>query len=148
MRTAEKEAGKAPARFDKIFTLFPNVCDTAFLDSVQRDMHREATMSTEELTMNNISAIYSSSEHAGKRSAAKAARGNRAYALRCTLSSLLAAAGAGSLGFAFWLLAERQKDLVFIDVLIAFAAAAGAVMAACGIAALVRAVKERRRAAK
>ena len=105
-------------------------------------------MSTEELTMNNISAIYSSSEHAGKRSAAKAARGNRAYALRCTLSSLLAAAGAGSFGFAFWLLAERQKDLGFIDVLIAFAAAAGAVMAACGIAALVRAVKERRRAAK
>lgn len=46
------------------------------------------------------------------------------------------------------MLAERQKNLGFIDVLIALAVVAGAAVAACGIASLVRTVKDRRDSAK
>ncbi len=103
-------------------------------------------MSTEELTMQHVSTVYSSREHTEKRAEKISARETRAYALRCTLSSLVAAAGVGSMGFGFWLLAERQKDLGFIDVLIAFAVIAGVAVAACGVTALVRAIRERRSA--
>ena len=78
----------------------------------------------------------------------KAAKGTRVYAAQCALWSLLTAAGAGSFSFGFWLLAEREKDLGFIDVLIAFAVVAGVALMGAGIAALVRTVKERRGAAK
>lgn len=104
-------------------------------------------MRSEEFAMNDFSGIYSS-RRVKAAADKKAANGTRVYAAQCALWSLLTAAGAGSFSFGFWLLAEREKDLGFIDVLIAFAVVAGVALMGAGIAALVRTVKERRGAAK
>ena len=90
-------------------------------------------MRSEEFAMNDFSGIYSS-RRVKAVADKKAAKGTRA--------------GAGSFSFGLWLLAEREKDLGFIDVLIAFAFVAGVALMGAGIAALVRTVKERRGAAK
>ncbi len=106
-------------------------------------------MSTEEMTMKtNVTAIYPSAVSAKSETEAKSAHKTRVSALRCALSSLVALAGCGGMAFGFWMLAERQKNLGFIDVLIALAVVAGAAVAACGIASLVRTVKDRRDSAK
>lgn len=104
-------------------------------------------MRSEEFAMNDFSGIYSS-RRVKAVADKKAAKGTRVYAAQCALWSLLTAAGAGSFSFGFWLLAEREKDLGFIDVLIAFAVIAGVALMGAGITALVRTVKERRGAAK
>ena len=104
-------------------------------------------MRSEEFAMNDFSGVYSS-ERIVTKAEKEAAKAKRSRAAQCALWSLLTAAGAGSFSFGFWLLAEREKDLGFIDVLIAFAVIAGVALMGAGIAALVRTVKERRGAAK
>lgn len=104
-------------------------------------------MRSEEFAMNDFSGVYSS-ERIVTKAEKEAAKAKRSCAAHCALWSLITAAGAGSFSFGFWLLAEREKDLGFIDVLIAFAVIAGVALMGAGIAALVRTVKERRGAAK
>lgn len=104
-------------------------------------------MRSEEFAMNDFSGVYSS-ERIVTKAGKEAAKAKRSRAAHCALWSLITAAGAGSFSFGFWLLAEREKDLGFIDVLIAFAVIAGVALMGAGIAALVRTVKERRGAAK
>ena len=104
-------------------------------------------MRSEEFAMNDFSGVYSS-ERIVTKAEKEAAKAKRNRAAHCALWSLITAAGAGSFSFGFWLLAEREKDLGFIDVLIAFAVVAGVALMGAGIAALVRTVKERRGAAK
>ena len=105
-------------------------------------------MRSEEFAMNDFSGVYSS-ERIVTKAEKEAAKAKRSRAAHCALWSLITAAGgAGSFSFGFWLLAEREKDLGFIDVLIAFAVVAGVALMGAGIAALVRTVKERRGAAK
>ena len=104
-------------------------------------------MRSEEFAMNDFSGVYSS-ERIVTKAEKEAAKAKRSRAAHCALWSLLTATGAGSFSFGFWLLAEREKDLGFIDVLIAFAVVAGVALMGAGIAALVRTVKERRGAAK
>ena len=106
-------------------------------------------MSTEELTMNDIAAVCSRPERAEKKASRKAVtRADIAFGLRSALDALITAAGGASVAFGFWTLANRQKDLGFIDAIVALAVIVGVGFAACGIASLVRAVKERRSAAK
>lgn len=106
-------------------------------------------MSTEEMTMKtNVTAVYPSAVCAKSETAARSTHKTRVFALRSALSSLVTLAGCGGMAFGFWMLAERQKNLGFIDVLIALAVIAGAAVAACGIAAIVRTVKDRRDSAK
>lgn len=104
-------------------------------------------MRSEEFAMNDFSGVYSS-ERIVTKAEKEAAKAKRSRAAHCALWALITAAGAGSFSFGFWLLAERAKDLGFIDVLIAFAVVAGVALMGAGIAALVRTVKERRGAAK
>lgn len=68
-----------------------------------------------------------------------------AVAMRGALYTLITLAGAGSFAFGFWLLAERQKNLGFIDVLVAFAVVAGTAIAAVGVTGLVRSIREGRK---
>ena len=104
-------------------------------------------MRSEEFAMNDFSGVYSS-ERIVTKAEKEAAKAKRSRAAHCALWSLITATGAGSFSFGFWLLAERAKDLGFIDVLIAFAVVAGVALMGAGIAALARTVKERRGAAK
>lgn len=62
-------------------------------------------------------------------------------AMRSAFMFLLAAA---SCGFGFWLLAERQKNLGYIDVIIAVAVIIGAVFAALGVVFALRFVADRK----
>ena len=104
-------------------------------------------MRSEEFAMNDFSGVYSS-ERIVTKAEKEAAKAKRRYVAHCALWSLLTAAGAGSFSFGFWLLAGREKDLGFIDMLVALAVVAGVALMGAGIASLVRTVKERRRAAK
>lgn len=104
-------------------------------------------MRSEEFAMDDFSGVYSS-RRVKAAANKKAAKATRAYVAHCALWSLLTAAGAGSFSFGFWLLAGREKDLGFIDMLVALAVVAGVALMGAGIASLVRTVKERRRAAK
>ena len=103
-------------------------------------------MSTKELTM--MSDICPARERAEKNVRARVKKMSLASMLRAAFSSFVTAAGAASFGFGFALLAERQKDLGFIDVVIALAVTAGAALAVCGIVSLVRMFREGRSAAE
>lgn len=107
-------------------------------------------MSTEELTMNGMDAIGVASArmriHTKEKSGASV-KERCATALRAAAASVTTLAGAASFAFGFVLLAGRQKDLGYIDVLIALAVTAGTAIAACGIAALVRTIRDGRTSA-
>ena len=99
-------------------------------------------MQSDKLTIEHISIPQSVAEESiESKPAAKMTRGGR---LRTALGSLLIAAGGASIGAGFWMLDIRAKNLGYINVFIAGAVIAGAALIALGVAAVVRAVKEKK----
>lgn len=105
-------------------------------------------MSTEEMVIygNTMTCRTASAREHGAKSKSAVKKG--IVALRASLYSLVTLAGAGSFAFGFWMLAERQKNLGYIDVIIALAVVIGTAVATYGIAGLVRALKDGRNSGK
>lgn len=114
-------------------------------------------MSVEEMTVGGNAANYGAvaenaaakrgakaSVKAGAKENAKAVAQRIGLAARAAVDSVVTLIGAGSIAVGFWMLAERQKDLGYIDVMIAIAVVAGAAISALGIAALVRTIRDRK----
>lgn len=99
-------------------------------------------MQSDKLTIEHISIPQSVAEKsAPSEPTAKMTRGER---FRTALGSLLIAVGGASVGAGFWMLDIRAKNLGYINVFIAGAVIAGAALIAFGVAAIVRAVREKK----
>ena len=102
--------------------------------------------SDEFILTNQSAAIGVSEENESNRAARSSSTAREMWervsgAMRSAFMFLLAAE---SCGFGFWLLAERQKNLGYIDVIIAVAVIIGAVFAAFGVVFALRFAADRK----